>query len=64
MHALDGNRWNAEGLVPYQEIKDIIIELYPLIRLNNGAHDTAKTYQLPGFRGDGKRYLLHDAEFL
>lgn len=47
----DGNRWNDERLVPYAEMLERIRKHFPLVRRQDGPHDTSKTFQVPGHRG-------------
>ena len=47
----DGNRWNDERLVPYAEMLERIRDHFPLVRKQDGPHDTSKTYRVPGHRG-------------
>ena len=47
----DGNRWDDSRLVPYAEMLDRIEAVFPLVRLDDGPNETAKTFQVPGFRG-------------
>ncbi len=47
----DGNRWDDARLVPYAEMLDRIRDRFPLVRKQDGPHDTSKTYRVPGHRG-------------
>jgi len=47
----DGNRWDDDTLVPFEEMLERIREEYPLVSVQDGPHDTSKTYQVPGFEG-------------
>ncbi|KAL4891112.1 hypothetical protein BDV59DRAFT_183229 [Aspergillus ambiguus] len=47
----DGNRWNREKLVSYQEMRAIIEAKFPLRKLADHENDTSKTFQPQGFRG-------------
>lgn len=48
----DGNKWNFKKMVSYQEMLDRVRQHWPnLNRLQTGLTDTAKTYQVPGFKG-------------
>ncbi|XP_015230399.1 PREDICTED: molybdenum cofactor biosynthesis protein 1 isoform X1 [Cyprinodon variegatus] len=48
----DGNKWNFKKMVSYQEMLDQIRQHWPnLERLQSGPADTAKTFQVPGFKG-------------
>jgi cyclic pyranopterin phosphate synthase len=46
-----GNRWTSNKVFTWQEMLGRIQEQYPITRLQNEAHDTAKTYQVPGYTG-------------
>ncbi|XP_054894756.1 molybdenum cofactor biosynthesis protein 1 isoform X2 [Poeciliopsis prolifica] len=48
----DGNKWNFKKMVSYQEMLDQIRQQWPnLERLQPGPADTAKTFKVPGFKG-------------
>ncbi|HVZ26191.1 MAG TPA: GTP 3',8-cyclase MoaA [Sediminibacterium sp.] len=47
----DGNRWNSDKLVTWQEMLTTIAAQYPVIPLENALHDTCKKYQVPGHAG-------------
>ncbi|XP_014898613.1 molybdenum cofactor biosynthesis protein 1 isoform X1 [Poecilia latipinna] len=48
----DGNKWNFKKMVSYQEMLDQIRQQWPnLERLQSGPADTAKTFNVPGFKG-------------
>lgn len=48
----DGNKWNQQKMVPYQEMLDIIRQRYPsLQRVGGHKNDTSKTWEIPGFMG-------------
>ncbi|XP_035530106.1 molybdenum cofactor biosynthesis protein 1 isoform X1 [Morone saxatilis] len=48
----DGNKWNFKKMVSYQEMLDRIRQQWPnLEKLQTGQTDTAKTFQVPGFKG-------------
>ncbi|XP_069578403.1 molybdenum cofactor biosynthesis protein 1 isoform X1 [Brachyistius frenatus] len=48
----DGNKWNFKKMVSYQEMLDGIRQKWPnLERLQAGHTDTAKTFKVPGFKG-------------
>ncbi|GFF56902.1 isoform mocs1a of molybdenum cofactor biosynthesis protein 1 [Aspergillus udagawae] len=47
----DGNRWNRQKLVSYQEMRAIIEAKIPLLKLTDHENDTSKTFQPEGFRG-------------
>ncbi|XP_034381205.1 molybdenum cofactor biosynthesis protein 1 isoform X2 [Cyclopterus lumpus] len=47
----DGNKWNFRKMVSYQEMLDLIRQQWPdLERLETGG-TTAKTFKVPGFKG-------------
>ncbi|KAI8887082.1 molybdenum cofactor biosynthesis prote [Backusella circina FSU 941] len=48
----DGNRWNRDKLVPYQELIRRIESMYGrLDKLNDDRNDTTKHYKVPGYQG-------------
>ncbi|MEQ2306796.1 hypothetical protein AMECASPLE_011925 [Ameca splendens] len=48
----NGNKWNFKKMVSYQEMLDQIRQQWPnLERLEAGPADTAKTFKVPGFKG-------------
>lgn len=48
----DGNKWNENKMLPYQEMLAVIQEKYPtLAKVADHKNDTSKTYQVPGFQG-------------
>ena len=47
----DGNRWNDDRLLRYDEMLGRIRTRFPIERLQDGPNDTSKTYHVPGFRG-------------
>ncbi|XP_028393493.1 GTP 3',8-cyclase, mitochondrial-like [Dendronephthya gigantea] len=48
----DGNKWNFQKFVSYQEMLNIIKERWPDIkRRNDSANDTSKAYKVPGYAG-------------
>uniref|UniRef100_A0A669D8F8 Molybdenum cofactor biosynthesis protein 1 n=1 Tax=Oreochromis niloticus TaxID=8128 RepID=A0A669D8F8_ORENI len=48
----DGNKWNFKKMVSYQEMLDRIRQKWPdLEMLQAGQTDTAKTFKVPGFKG-------------
>lgn len=48
----DGNKWNFQKFVSYQEMLNTIREKWPdLGRLHDHANDTSKAYKIPGFSG-------------
>uniref|UniRef100_A0A3Q3GF87 Molybdenum cofactor biosynthesis protein 1 n=1 Tax=Labrus bergylta TaxID=56723 RepID=A0A3Q3GF87_9LABR len=47
-----GNKWNFKKMVSYQEMLDRIRQQWPdLEMLQTGQTDTAKTFKVPGFKG-------------
>lgn len=48
----DGNKWNANKMFSYREMLDIILKQWPeLEKVPISAHDTAKVYRVPQFKG-------------
>ncbi|XP_022072396.2 molybdenum cofactor biosynthesis protein 1 isoform X1 [Acanthochromis polyacanthus] len=48
----DGNKWNFKKMVSYQEMLDCIRQQWPNLKLLQAGHtDTAKTFKVPGFKG-------------
>ncbi|GAA5805446.1 hypothetical protein HPULCUR_010962 [Helicostylum pulchrum] len=48
----DGNKWNQNKLVPFKELIDRIESMYgKLDKLTDGANDTTKHFQVPGYKG-------------
>ncbi|KAI8483970.1 Molybdenum cofactor synthesis protein 1 [Branchiostoma belcheri] len=48
----DGNKWNHNKMVTYQEMLDTIRQRWPdLEKMRDGPNDTSKAYRVPGFRG-------------
>ncbi|XP_029983185.1 molybdenum cofactor biosynthesis protein 1 isoform X2 [Sphaeramia orbicularis] len=48
----DGNKWNFKKMVSYQEMLDRIRQHWSNVeRLQTGQTDTAKIFQVPGFKG-------------
>ncbi|KAJ5083244.1 hypothetical protein N7456_012671 [Penicillium angulare] len=48
----DGNKWNKNKMLPYQEMLAIIREKYPALeKVTDHKNDTSKTYRVPGFEG-------------
>lgn len=48
----DGNKWNRDKMVSYQDMLSIIREKYPsLEKVPDHKNDTSKTYRVPGFAG-------------
>ena len=46
-----GNGWDDTHLFSYADMRDRIAAHFPLERLDDGPHDTSKTYRVPGHRG-------------
>ena len=46
-----GNRWTSNKVVTMQQMLEVIEEKYPVVRLQDEKHDTAKGYQVPGHAG-------------
>lgn len=47
----DSNRWTSNKVFTWKEILQIIEKKYEVARLNDGVHDTAKKYTVPGHKG-------------
>ncbi|XP_044021843.1 molybdenum cofactor biosynthesis protein 1 isoform X1 [Siniperca chuatsi] len=48
----DGNKWNFKKMVSYQEMLDRIRQQWPNLEMLQTEHtDTAKTFKVPGFKG-------------
>ncbi len=47
----DANRWTSNKVFTWKEILDLIENKYEVVRLNDGVHDTAKKYTVPGHKG-------------
>lgn len=47
----DGNRWNEDKLVPYNEMLRMIRRVYPMESLHTSRKETAKMYKVSGFLG-------------
>lgn len=48
----DGNGWGTDRFVSYEDMLARVLAAYPdLRRLEGGAHDTARTYAVPGHSG-------------
>ncbi|BFZ63269.1 hypothetical protein YB2330_004390 [Saitoella coloradoensis] len=48
----DGNRWNKEKMLSYQEMLERIQAEYPTFeKVKDHENDTSKTYRVPGFAG-------------
>lgn len=47
-----GNKWETQKMIPYSEMKSMILSKYPDFRpLPNKPNDTSKAYHIPGFKG-------------
>ena len=46
-----GNRWTDNQVFTLREMLDTISAIYPIERLEDGPHDTAKGYRVPGHQG-------------
>ncbi|CAH1391928.1 unnamed protein product [Nezara viridula] len=47
-----GNKWETEKMIPFSEMKSIILAKYPDFRaLPNKPNDTSKAYHIPGYKG-------------
>ena len=46
-----GNRWTSNKVFTWQQILEVVESKYPIIRLNDELHDTAKKYTVPGHAG-------------
>ena len=47
-----GNKWKKDKMLSFKEMLSMIAERYPgLVKVQDHAHDTSKTYQVPGFVG-------------
>ncbi|PWY80525.1 molybdenum cofactor biosynthesis prote [Aspergillus heteromorphus CBS 117.55] len=48
----DGNKWNQDKMVSYQEMLTAIQKKYPALqKVTDHRNNTSKTYQVPGFKG-------------
>lgn len=47
----DGNKWNWDKVYSYREILELVEKEYPIAKLNDDPHSTAKAYQVEGFKG-------------
>ena len=47
----DGNGWASDTLVPYREMRGRIEAEFELIPLDDGPHETARTFRAPGHAG-------------
>ena len=46
-----GNRWTSNKVFTWQQILEVVESKYPIVRLNDELHDTAKKYTVPGHAG-------------
>ena len=46
-----GNRWNLEKTVSFKEIIERITSVYPVEKLEDEPHNTAKAFRVPGYEG-------------
>ncbi len=46
-----GNRWTSNKVFTWQEILNLVQTKYPIVRLDDEIHDTAKKYTVPGHAG-------------
>jgi cyclic pyranopterin phosphate synthase len=46
-----GNRWTSNKVFTWQEILEVVQTKYPIVRLEDEIHDTAKKYTVPGHAG-------------
>jgi cyclic pyranopterin phosphate synthase len=46
-----GNRWTSNKVFTWQQILEVVQSKYPIVRLNDELHDTAKKYSVPGHVG-------------
>jgi len=46
-----GNRWTSNKVFTWQQILEVIEAKYPVVRLQDQLHDTAKKYTVPGHAG-------------
>lgn len=46
-----GNRWTSNKVFTWQQILEVIEKKYPVVRLQDDVHDTAKKYTVPGHAG-------------
>ncbi|MEP6584936.1 MAG: GTP 3',8-cyclase MoaA [Ginsengibacter sp.] len=47
----DSNRWTSNKVFTWKEIMEVIEKRYPVSRLDDDIHDTAKKYTVPGHKG-------------
>jgi cyclic pyranopterin phosphate synthase len=46
-----GNHWNSEKVVTAKQMLEIVSGSFPIAKLQDEPHATAKKYQVPGFKG-------------
>ncbi len=46
-----GNRWTSNKVFTWQQIVEVVELKYPVVRLQDDKHDTAKKYTVPGHAG-------------
>lgn len=46
-----GNRWTSNKVFTWQQILEVVESKYPIVRLNDELHDTAKKYTVAGHAG-------------
>ena len=46
-----GNHWQRLKVLPFKELLERISAVYPIEKLEDSHHSTAKSYQVPGFAG-------------
>ena len=46
-----GNRWTSNKVFTWQQILEVAESRYPVVRLSDDKHDTAKKYTVPGHAG-------------
>ncbi|MEP7109658.1 MAG: GTP 3',8-cyclase MoaA [Ferruginibacter sp.] len=46
-----GNKWTSNKVFTWQQILDVVQSKYPVVRLHDEKHDTAKKYTVPGHAG-------------
>ncbi|KAF5388583.1 hypothetical protein D9757_004723 [Collybiopsis confluens] len=47
-----GNKWSRFKMVPSSDLLDRISATYPVVRLTDEVNDTARSWKVPGFRGE------------
>lgn len=46
-----GNKWTSNKVFTWKEIIEVVEQKYPVVRLEDAKHDTAKKYMVPGHKG-------------